>query len=463
MRRRSSSSVRPYDAHDMNEKINIPVITPLQKLNRSTKNNILLSQNTLPSSFTIKSKKTSTSDKMSGSLLQVAGVGAHDSFITVKPEITFWRGGYQRHTRFAVEPIRVDFTGTANYGNTVTALIPMNGDMLGRMWVVATFNALTPVAGPVHVTNAFGHALIDEVRITIGGNEIDRHYGDYLNCLEELSAEPGKELGETIFKSASAPQLVAWSTTNHTLFIPLEFWFCRFYEQALPLIALQNNEIRLRIAFLAQANLFQLLAGGAAALTTNYTGATLTDVYLLCTYTFLDAFERRYLARNTHQYLINTLQYTSATQLTGATSYTVQLQWNHPIKALIFVIQDVTHRTNNDRFNYEGLAPGDDPLVSARIQLNSQDRVTDLPAIFYRDVEPRRVAHRLPDKHIYMYSFALDPFSCKPTGHVNFSRIDRATVILTTQAITAGEIRVYGLAANILKIQNGMGNVRFAS
>jgi hypothetical protein len=82
--------------------------------------------------------------------------------------------------------------------------------------------------------------LIDEVSIEIGGQTIDKHYGDWLNIWNELTQTTEKEDGyKAMIGMHSSLTTGADSLPAYTLYVPLQFWFCRNPGLALPLIALQ--------------------------------------------------------------------------------------------------------------------------------------------------------------------------------------------------------------------------------
>ena len=56
-----------------------------------------------------------------------------------------------------------------------------------------------------------------------------------------------------------------------------------------------------------------------------------------------------------------------------------------------------------------------------------------------------------------MYSFALNPEAHQPSGTVNMSRIDNATLQLTLSA--AGSLHVYAVNYNVLRVMAGMGGL----
>ena len=73
-----------------------------------------------------------------------------------------------------------------------------------------------------------GHNLIDEVSIEIGGQQIDKHYGDWLNIWNELTQTAEKEAGYNVMIGNTADLKSNTSTPNATpattLYIPLQFW-----------------------------------------------------------------------------------------------------------------------------------------------------------------------------------------------------------------------------------------------
>jgi hypothetical protein len=61
---------------------------------------------------------------------------------------------------------------------------------------------------------------------------------------------------------------------------------------------------------------------------------------------------------------------------------------------------------------------------------------------------------------VNMYSFALEPEEHQPSGTCNFSRIDTATLDLSTTAILD---TVYALNYNVLRIMSGMGGLAYSN
>ena len=67
---------------------------------------------------------------MGGGLMQLVAYGAQDIYLTGNPQITFFKVVYRRHTNFSMESIKQTFDGTVGFGNTVSATISRNGDLV---------------------------------------------------------------------------------------------------------------------------------------------------------------------------------------------------------------------------------------------------------------------------------------------------------------------------------------------
>ena len=99
--------------------------------------------------------------------------------------------------------------------------------------------------------------------------------------------------------------------------IPLQFWFCRNPGLALPLIALQYHEVKVKCTWQN--------VGGAA-------GTAGNNIEMWADYVYLDTDERRRFAQVSHEYLIEQVQ----TQTVASTNASVRLNFNHPVKELIW-------------------------------------------------------------------------------------------------------------------------------
>ncbi|MBC8307590.1 MAG: hypothetical protein H8E55_68995, partial [Pelagibacterales bacterium] len=111
---------------------------------------------------------------------------------------------------------------------------------------------------------------------------------------------------------------------------------------------------------------------------------------------------------------------------------------------------------------------GQNPVVTAKLQLNGQDRFSEREGTYFDLVQPYQHHTRSPDTGINVYSFALRPEEHQPSGTCNFSRIDNATLqlVLSTNAIGGDEtakVRVYATNYNVLRVMSGMGGLAYSN
>ena len=108
---------------------------------------------------------------------------------------------------------------------------------------------------------------------------------------------------------------------------------------------------------------------------------------------------------------------------------------------------------------------GTDRFDTAKLQLNGHDRFTERDAAYFRLVQPYQHHTRVPNKHIYCYSFALNPEAHQPSGTCNFSRLDNVTLNLKglSEKSDEGELLVYAVSNNILRITSGMGGLAYSN
>ena len=240
---------------------------------------------------------------MGGGLMQLVAYGAQDIYLTGNPQITFFKVVYRRHTNFSMETIEQTINGASTTaGGTGTVTISRNGDLVHKVYVTSSTAGVTD-----------GDDVISEVELEIGGQRIDRHYKEWNQIWAELTTPESKSLA---FKNMTG-SLSHGSNSTQTagvdmVQVPLNFWFCRNPGLALPLIALQYHEVKLKFTW------------GSSA------GATAT-CKVLCDYIYLDTDERRRFAQVSHEYLIEQLQKQSADD-----SKSVKLNFNHPVKELIW-------------------------------------------------------------------------------------------------------------------------------
>jgi hypothetical protein len=367
---------------------------------------------------------------MGGGLLQLVAYGAQDAYITGNPHITFWKVLYKRHTNFAMEAMRVNFTGSPAYGQRSVVVVNRNADLMFRTYLEVTLpdtrlSALgttipgvtassvpsTSTAGVLWTAGGrrrLGYLLIQQVEIEIGGQVMDRHYGEWMYLWESLTSQYDQSvrldqmLGYNAEGVVTTPQGCGGRPT--VMYIPLSFWFCRNPGLALPLIALQYHEVRLNFIFRQATDLVQSVYGyNSAGTALTWTGGVTTaaqnlprfkDCAVYVDYIYLDTDERRRFAQQTHEYLIDQLQYGLQQSVTSQT-VRLDLTLNHPVKELVWVYQDARKldcslpaTTTGAALPYTQPFSYDDIADRCRLQLNGQDRFDERYGDYFWKVQP---------------------------------------------------------------------------
>jgi hypothetical protein len=269
---------------------------------------------------------------MGGGLMQLVAYGAQDVYLSGNPQITFFKVVYRRHTNFAVEPIPQTWNGSADFGRTVTCNINRNGDLITNMYLCVKLAETTANDVPWGYVNRLGHAIVQDVKIEIGGSKIDEHYADWLNIWYELTHETSQERGYA--KMIGDDESLTTVTTDiklaYIMYVPLIFWFNRNNGLALPLIALQYHDVRITLVYNSFSKCVNYQGIVAPVVT-----SPMTDSFLVIDYVYLDSEERKRFAQASHEYLIEQLQFTGSESLTSV-SNKYRLNFNHPCKYLVW-------------------------------------------------------------------------------------------------------------------------------
>ena len=111
---------------------------------------------------------------------------------------------------------------------------------------------------------------------------------------------------------------------------------------------------------------------------------------------------------------------------------------------------------------------GENPVVTAKLQLNGQDRFSEREGSYFDVVQPYQHHTRAPDAGINVYSFALRPEEHQPSGSCNFSRIDNAVLQLvlssnTVSGASTAKVRVYAVNYNVLRVMSGMAGPAYSN
>ena len=359
---------------------------------------------------------------MGGGFLQLAAYGEEDLYLTGNPQVTFFVSVYKRYTNFSIENIRQYFTGEVDFGKKVFCSLDKIGDLVNDIFIHIKLPSLIEFNKKInikiknsdddspktyHWVNYIGNALIDYVEVEIGGVVIDKHYGLWLQIWSELTIPEEKRQGYynmVGYSSYDNTNDYFQNQTEYELYIPLNFWFCRDRGLALPIIALQNQEVRINVAFrqaseliirknctlsdIYKSNCYKERHNKDEVLSTktliNIGGLKLKEANLYVDYIYLSDDERRYFAQTKHEYLIEQVQLNTNTlysrgkigvngkicdikngvldnnssDISGCgpiiRTHKVEINFKHPVKELIWVFTSQNMIEINEKTNYQG-------------------------------------------------------------------------------------------------------------
>jgi hypothetical protein len=413
---------------------------------------------------------------MGGGLMQLVAYGAQDVYLTGQPQITFFKALYKRHTNFAMENVEqtIDGAPVANGKSMVT--IERQGDLVQQVYLEFDADVHNAATG---VIPWLAEDAVADIELTIGGQKIDKHYARWWRIYSEMNYDNAKKANYSKMTNVDT----SGAGTNAKIFLPLTFFFNRHSGLALPLIALQYQEVKLEFTWSSNFN-------------TNTNQGYPQNPRCWANYIYLDTDERRIFADKPHEYLIETVQHTGAETVTAGSTNNIRLNYNHPVKELLWWFPKSTDATANayqnpttNGFNFvtepvvgeqePHLSSGvvrilatqhvgetaDGPLDSFYLQLNGTERFKSQPGKYFNSVQPFQTHSGCPMPGLYSYSFALQPEKHQPSGTCNFSRVDTATATVSMKAGATSNTNMYMFAHgyNVLRVQNGTCGLAYSN
>lgn len=230
---------------------------------------------------------------MTGGLMNIVAYGNENLLFNGNPKKTYFKTTYQKYTNFGLQRFRIDFQGAKNLSEktntTFVFKIPRYAELLYDSYLVIN---LPNIYSPIYhynteegVSQKNGHTFtpyefkwieelgtnwIQEIEIYSGGTSLGKYSGEYLNCVKERDfsgekkklwnrmtgnindlKDPGNANGNvnvypnTFYNTGELS--VEPSIRGRKLYIPLESFFCDSSKMALPLVALQYQEISIKI------------------------------------------------------------------------------------------------------------------------------------------------------------------------------------------------------------------------
>ena len=436
--------------------------------------------------------------------VQLLASGPQERFFTIDPDYSYFVESFRKHSNFSTEFVDIDpENNDANFGKSVRFKIPQNqGDLLKTLSVKMTL----PKLGSSRVyIESVAHALIEHVDLLIGGEIVQRLTSDYLQIYSEHNVTQTKQkaleqligkyplrtsdrrVGEVITggiegNSGIVIHNTLGLTTDESFFVDLPFYFYRHPQLALPLCAINKQEIEIEFKLRDVQDV--VINGDGSYITLNET-FNLKKFQLCTEVVFLDCTERIKIENTPVEYLITQNQQDVFDVGVGVDEGKFNLDFTNPVKELYFVIQRQGSNVNAaDKtlqgnfvtiFDYDNTSNVQDGkfilyenLDYLTLTLDDQDIITqDTGNVIFLKAVQGAIHHSKTQliRRFYSYSFALQPEEWYPTGHVNFSLIKEQILNLSLTACPdfSRQIRVYAINYNILRVSEGTARTLFGT
>ena len=488
---------------------------------------------------------------MGGGVMQLVAIGAQDVFISGSPEMSYFKMVYKRHTNFSMESVRQTFSTKPTLdtkGNTFTCRITRVADLLQDVFIsVLLPNIYSDNRLRFKWIENISNYMIYSYTLKIDTQTIDIVWGEWMDIWNELTLSADKKDGynrmtgnvEEFMRPKSANPSVNYSNNvityfsypsagttadkpsigSRRLYIPVPFWFAKNPGLALPLIALQYQNIDIVIevrniedlyqVYDYQTDLYyspngyrQLIANRPNLRTTlvatvnsdmivttelvtnddvsiqrflvpigksyaNLSSSIDIDAYVECNYIFLDEAERKSVASQSHDFLVERVYRIDKEGIT--TQGMIDLVIQNPIKEIIWVARRNDAKLYNSWNNFTNSLRNEvnsNILNTAKLLWNGMERFEEKPYVFFNMIQPYRHHTRCPRDGINVYSFALYPEKTEPSGSFNASIINKIQMYVTTNPPDdpsySYEFIFYVPYYNVFRVMVGSGAMVFS-
>ena len=337
-----------------------------------------------------------------------------------------------------------DFQATISF--TTFSGAPCN--ILSNSFIVISPFA-TNISYDFNYVDSVGTYVINDASLYIGGQLVETLSGEFIELWNDLHTPYENKSALTLLTGRQDTSGV-YGPLGRTYLITLPFYFYRNPELLLPICALTKQDVQVSVTFKDFASLpANLFPKQIAQLKVNLTASLVVE------YAYLGTKELEWMQKSRLDYMITQVQATNPINFqTSLSTVLAPIPFINPVRDLFIVIQ------NSGTGPYDYSVNG---LVKAVLKFNGQEYFKH-DAQHLGTVVPYFQYSTLLQRLFYVYSFATDPLSPKPTGQVNFSRLRdvEMEITLTPGLIGTRRLTIYGTSFNLLRIENGLGGLAFA-
>jgi hypothetical protein len=415
--------------------------------------------------------------KTGGQIQLLAEGDIEKAFINVNPNITAFKSVVKRYTRFAMDCMPLYFDGTPTFGKKIVCELPQYGDLLGSLFLGVNLPAITHKDGrPAEWVNSIGHALIQEVSIEIGEEQIDKQTGEWMEMWTALTIPSGKReafnamIGRVDGLGEANYDISGKLMGPMNLMIPLHFWFCGDSEMFLPICAIKHHRIRICVTIRPLDGLY-VGADPLDPCPDPINPADIIDITLWANFVHLGVDERRRFVSSVHDYIIEQVQYTPPISIPPAATFVnVPLEFKHSVKEFFWYMKP--DRLAREPMNFSSVGAFEtgkrvDIMSSAVLQLDGYELLPERTADYFRIFRPFECHTHVPiNRFIYCLPVCLHPESSQPDTTLNLSEINAANFLFNINNAVIPErgfctTRVYAKNYNVIRVVEGMVGLLF--
>ena len=334
---------------------------------------------------------------MPGGVIQLVAVGSQDVYLTLNPQITYFKNVYKRHTNFSMEMIELDPSANNKldeYSETkIEFKIDRNGDLFNNLYFIFTLpDVFSDGTKKFQWIHRIGEYIIKELEMTIGSSKIDTIDGRWMHIWRELTLDEGKKEGynkmignvEEIYNplmsdnsTYAASTSLLPSILSRKIIVPIPFWFTSSMSSSIPLLALQKEEIKFTFTLRPFNELYTIVDSGlrkknpstvdnkdntynlgkfSSHSSSNTISKLDIEPKLEVNYIFIDTKERNKFAEEEHTYIINQVQRRLDNLISPKTNkditFNLNLDIQQPVSNIIWLVQRTDYKKNNQFHNY---------------------------------------------------------------------------------------------------------------
>lgn len=437
---------------------------------------------------------------MAGGVLALVATGIQNKDFHGNPQSSYFRYVLQKTTHFSSEFVQLQPENTFQFDlsqpSTRTFILKRHGDLLHRLYLRVRLPRLSPASrnGVVFTpeyASKIGYHTLARIELLIGSQRVQSFTREQLYLHHELYAE-----------DVDYQKLHMMYNTNDTsqLILPLPFWFCQAVAQSLPMYALDQYEVKVRVQFEALERM--VLFGASEPVTIPGAPEKVTYSTLLSTYQpsnvpsfteFVDRTDATQTSMEAQYYFLSRDelndpffgsqdvmigQYHTLTKRSLAENEMFDLQTSSLITHYAWYYRSLSSISQE----LGGISPisakspelvGGIDVNAVTLKLNGQGLFDEKSGAFFHTIQPYQYLPRschVGDQQFYVYHHAQDPMSIatgKYSGSLNASQFSRIQWFFSgtpRNSDTMNDIEqvfVYH-TLNILSIMDGSARLKYA-